>query len=254
MPEWQQGGYAGIYYLGKKGTEEYGGYVLRAKGETNPEVWFAYEWDARKQEHVWVGRATTAEAAQTAVKGEFLCEVFRDDERGHCPYPGAVIRTTMYRGERLRLIACGEHSRIMKGWESIRLEEYRTEFGLLPNDPIIGERVTPPLDHPSIKECAYNATSLTEGNMWIALNRVVRPLAELQRWRAHFARYPLDLNKRPCIDAHRQWKHAQEHAAGMYAVYMREEYGRENATLPNELLRLIEREAVEHFKSKKDGI
>ncbi|WP_369272368.1 hypothetical protein AB5J55_22345 [Streptomyces sp. R11] len=253
MPEWQQGGYDGVFYLGKEGTEEYGGYVVQVDSAPNPEKWFAYEYDTEKRTTVWVGEAPTAEDAQKAVKGEFLCEVYRDDERGHCPYPGVVIRTTIYKGERLRVIVCGEHSGIMKGWESVRLEEYRTEFGLFPNDPIIGERINPPLDLPPIREAVLKAGTITERNMWIALNRVVQPLAELQKWRGHYARYPLDLNARPRIDAHGQWRRAQEHAQGMYAVYMREDHGQENATLPVDLLRLVEREAVEYLKSKKGG-
>ncbi|WAB08863.1 hypothetical protein SEA_SUCCESS_84 [Streptomyces phage Success] len=253
MAEWRQGGYDGIFYLGKEGTEEYGGYVVQVDEKPNPEKWFAYEYDAETRGTVWVGEAPTAEDAQKAVKAEFLCEIYRNNETGHCPYPGVVVRTTVYKGERLRTIVCGEHSRVLKGWESVRLEEYRTEYGLFPNDPIIGGRITPPLDLPPIREAALKAATVTERNMWIALNRVVRPLAELAYWRGHFARYPLDLNKRPCIDAHGQWKHAQEHAAGMYEVYMRENHGQENATLPNELLRLIEREAVEYLKSKKGG-
>jgi hypothetical protein len=253
MAEWRQGGYDGIFYLGKEGTEEYGGYVLRADGKSNPEVWFAYEWDASKRAHAWVGSAATAEEAQTAVKGEFLCEVYRNDEKGHCPWPGVVVRTTLYKGERLRMIVCGEHAGVMKGWESVRLEEYRTEYGLIPNDPIIGERIVPPLDHPSIKERAKGAPTMTERNMWLALIRVVRPLAELHYWRRHFAWFPLDLNKRQCIDARQAWKRAEEHAAGMYAVHMRENHGQECVTLPIELLRLVEREAVEYLRNKKGG-
>ncbi|MFF3453227.1 hypothetical protein ACFYXH_02640 [Streptomyces sp. NPDC002730] len=253
MAEWQQGGYDGVFYLGKEGTEEYGGYVVQVDSAPNPEKWFAYEYDSEKRATVWVGWAPTRETAQTAVKAEFLCEIYRNDEGGHCPYPGAVVRTTLYKGERLRTVLCGEHAHVFKDWDTFRLEEYRGRYGLLPNDPIIGERITPPLAHPSIKECVYDATTLTERNMWIALNRVVRPLAELQRWRAHYARYPLDLNKAPCIDARGQWKRAQEHAEGMYAVYMREDHGQEKAALPSELLRLIEREAVECLKTKKGG-
>ncbi|WJV49895.1 hypothetical protein [Streptomyces flavofungini] len=253
MAEWRAGGNDGIFYLGKEGTEEYGGYVVRTDHAPNPEKWFAYEYDTEKRTTVWVGEARTAEDAQKAVKGEFLCEVFRDDERGHCPYPGVVIRTTIYKGERLRVIVCGEHSGVMKGWESVRLEEYRAEYGLMPNDPIIGERISPPLNLPSIREAVLKAGTDTERNMWIALRGVVVPLAELHHWRGHFARYPLDLNARPRIDAWGQWKRAHGHAQGMYAVYMREDYGQENATLPNELLRLIEREAVEYLKSKKGG-
>lgn len=253
MAEWLQGRYDGIFYLGKEGTEEYGGYVVRVDSAPNPEKWFAYEYDPNKRATVWVGEASTAEDAQTAVKGEFLCEVYRNDESGHCPYSGVVVRTTLYKGERLRVIVCGEHARIMKGWESIRLEEYRMQYGLKPNDPIIGERITPPLDLPSIREATMKAATLRERRMWIALNRVVRPLADLQYWRGHFARYPLDLNARPRIDAYAGWKRAQDHAQGMYAFYMSQDHGKEGATLPNDLLRLVERGAVAYLKNKKGG-
>lgn len=253
MPEWKPGSYDGIFHLGRGGTQEYGGYVVRTDSAPNPEKWYAYEWDHDKQEHAWVGEAPTVEDAQTAVKGEFLCEVWRNKETGHCPFPGAVVRTLMYRGERLRMVLCGEHSHVMKGWETLDLEEYRREFGLMPDVAVYGERVSPPLDLPSIREAVLKAGTIMERNMWIALNRVVRPLAELQRWRAHYARYPLDLNKRPCIEAHGQWKRALEQAEGMYRVYMREDHGHGNAKLPNDLRRLIEREAVEHLKSKKGG-
>ncbi|MEV5913389.1 hypothetical protein AB0M00_31415 [Streptomyces chartreusis] len=253
MAEWVQGGYSGIYYLGEKGTKDYGGYVLRADGETNPEVWFAYEWDASKEAHAWVGRATTAEDAQKAVKGKFLCEVWRNKETGHCPYPGVVVRTLLYRGEQLRMVLCGEHSHVMKGWETLRLEDYRSKYGLIPNVGIYGGRITPPLDLPPIREAVLNAPTITERNMWIALNRVVRPLAEMHYWWGHFARFPLDVNERSYRDARGQWNRVQEQAAGMYAVYMREEHGKRNATLPNELLRLIEREAVAYLKGKKGG-
>ncbi|MEU5577758.1 hypothetical protein ABZ791_10885 [Streptomyces huasconensis] len=253
MAEWQQGGYDGVFYAGKKGTPQYGGYVLRADGESNPEVWFAFEWNARKQAHAWVGSAPTAEEAQKAVKGEFLCEVYRNAETGHCPWPGAVVRTTIYKGERLRIILCGEHAGVMKGWESVRLEEYRTKHGLLPDDPTMGERITPPLDLPPIREAVLKAGTTTERHMWSALNRAVEPLAELQYWRAHSARFPLGLNAQLRIDASGAWKRAHEHAQGMYAVYMREDHGQENATLPNDFLRLIEREAVKSFKEAKGG-
>ncbi|MFE9442472.1 hypothetical protein ACFYO2_26500 [Streptomyces sp. NPDC006602] len=253
MPEWQQGGYDGVFYLGKQGTEEYGGYVVKVDSEPNPEKWFAYEYDTDKRTTVWVGWAPTREAAQTAVKGEFRCEVWRSKEQGHCPFPGAVVRSKEYRGELLRMVLCGEHSAVMDGWETHRIEEFRARYGLLPDVAVYGERAVPLLDHPTIRECVLDATTMTERNMWIALNRVVRPLAELQRSRAHYARFPLDLNKRPCIDARAGWKRTQEQAQGMYAVYMREDHGQENATLPNELLRLIEREAAEYLKNKKGG-
>ncbi|MGW0580090.1 hypothetical protein ACWD25_29930 [Streptomyces sp. NPDC002920] len=253
MPEWRQGSYDGVFYLGKEGTEEYGGYVVRVQSDPLPEKWFAYEQDTRKGEHVWVAAAPTREAAQSAVQGEFLCEVWRNKETGHCPYPGAVVRSTVYQGERLRLVLCGKHSAVMKGWETDHVTDYRCEFGLIPDTGIYGDRVVPPLDYPTIQECAYDATTMTERNMWIALGRVVHPLAELHYWRAHYARYPLDLNERSSIDAQGQWKRAQEHAQGMYEVFMREDHGQENATLPNDLVRLIEREAVNYLKSKKGG-
>ncbi|WP_406305759.1 hypothetical protein OHA61_30620 [Streptomyces sp. NBC_00885] len=253
MPEWQQGGYDGVFYLGKEGTEEYGGYVVKVDSAPNPEQWFAYEYDTEKRTTVWVGWAPTREDAQTAVKAEFLCEIYRNKEGGHCPYPGVIVRTILYKGERLRTVLCGEHAHVLNNWESFRLEDYRARYGVIPNDPIIGGRITPPLDLPSIREAVMKAATITERNMWIALNRVVGPLAELHYWRGHFARYSLDLNKRSCIDARGQWKRAQEHAQGMYAVYMREDHGQEDATLTNELLRLIEREAVEYLKSKKGG-
>ncbi|MEU6389942.1 hypothetical protein [Streptomyces sp. NPDC046939] len=253
MAEWRQGGYDGVFYLGEKGTEQYGGYVVRARGGTNPEVWFAYEWDASKEAHAWVGRATTAEDAQEAVKGEFLCEVYRDDVTGHCPWPGVIVRTTVYRGERLRMILCGAHSGVMRGWERVRIEEYRTEHGLIPNDPIIGKRIIPPLDLPPIGEAVLKASTLAERNAWIALGNVVRPLADYAYWRGHYARYPLDVNEGPRSNAREHWKRAQERAEGMYAVYMREDYGQNGAALPPDFLRLVEREAVAHLKSQKRG-
>ncbi|MGW2919542.1 hypothetical protein ACWDBF_17010 [Streptomyces angustmyceticus] len=250
-PKWVQGGYDGVFYLGEEGAPGYGGYVVRSDGDPNPETWFAYEWDHSKQEHAWVGKAPTAKEAQTAVKGEFLCEVYRNDRGAHCPFPGVVVRTTLYKGKRLRMIVCGEHASVMKGWDGVRLDEYRTQYGLIPNDPIIGDRVAPPLDLPPIRDAAQRADTVAERNVWIALNGVVRPLAELHYWRAHFAHYPLDLNKRPCADAYGHWRRAREHAEEMYACYMREWHGREGATLPNELLRLIEREAVEYLARKR---
>ncbi|MFI9202653.1 hypothetical protein [Streptomyces sp. NPDC053048] len=148
--EWISGGQDGLMYLGKEGTEEYGGYVVQVDSAPNPERWFAYEYDNESGETVWVGEAPTREAAQTAVKGEFLCEIYRNDESGHCPYPGVVILTTIHKGKRLRMIVCEEHSGVLEGWERIRLEEYRTQIGLIPNEPIIGERISstrPPI-HP----------------------------------------------------------------------------------------------------------
>ncbi|WP_179080020.1 hypothetical protein [Streptomyces rectiverticillatus] len=253
MPQWQQGGYDGLFHLGEEETEGYGGYVVRVDSAPNPEKWFAYEWEPSKRETVWVGEAPNAEVAQTAVKGDFLCEIYRNDEKGHCPFPGAIVRTTLYKGERLRVIVCGEHSGVMKDWESVRLEEYRTRYGLIPNEPIIGERVTPPLDLPPIREAVANAGTVTERHMWIALNRAVLPLADLHYWRGHFARYPLDLNAAPRIDALKRWKRAEEHAQDMYAVHMREDHGQGNANFPDELLRLLEREAVEWLKSNEEG-
>ncbi|MFD7605131.1 hypothetical protein ACFWAN_32410 [Streptomyces mirabilis] len=251
MAKWQQGGYEGVFYLGKEGTEEYGGYVVRVDSEPNPVKWFAYEYDTQKRTTVWVGWAATREAAQTAVKGEFLCEVYRNAETGHCPFPGAVVRSKPYQGELLRMVLCGEHAGVMDGWETSRIEEFRARFGLLPDVAVYGERITPPLDLPPIRDAALKAGTITERNMWIALHRVVRPLAELHYWRGHFARYPLALNARPRADAYGQWKRAQELAEGMYAVYLREVHGQQEASLPGELLRLIEREAVEYLKSKK---
>lgn len=252
MSEWRQeneiSSYLGVPYL-----EEYGGYVVRVDGSSNPEKWFAYEWSESESKHIWVGEAPTREVAQTAVKAEFLCEIYRSDEKGHCPFSGAIVRTILYREDRLRTVLCGEHARAFKSWESFRLEEYRAQHGLIPDAPIIGERIAVPLAHSSIREGVKGSATTTERNAWIALGRVVRPLAELQYWRGHFARYPLDLNGRPRMDAYGQWKRAQQHAEGMYAVYMREDQGQENATLPNDLLLLVEREAVEHLKRRKES-
>ncbi|WP_416972519.1 hypothetical protein [Streptomyces sp. 4F14] len=252
MAQWRQGT-DGSFYLGAQSSEEYGGYVVRVDSDPHPEKWFAYEWVAPESKHVWVGEAASAEIAQTAVKGEFLCEVYRVREGSHCPYPGVVVRTEIPKAVRVRTILCGEHSGLWKGWESIRIEEYRTQYGLIPDEPIIGERGTPSLDLPTLREGALKAVTATERNMWIALSRVVRPLAELQYWRGHFARYPLDLNARPRMDAYSEWTRALEHAEGMYAIYMREDHGQENATLPNDLLRIIEREAVEMLRERKRG-
>ncbi|MGW1673310.1 hypothetical protein [Streptomyces sp. NPDC002324] len=253
MPEWQQGGYDGVFYLGKQGTEEYGGYVVKVDSEPNPEKWFAYEYDTEKRTTVWVGWAPTREAAQTAVKGEFLCEVWRNKETGHCPFPGAVVRSKDYRGELLRMVLCGEHSGVMDGWETHRIEEFRARFGLLPNVAVYGERAVPPLDHPTIREAVLKAGTIMERNMWIALNRVVRSLAEFRYWWGHFAKYPIEQNMVEWRSRRLAWQQAQEQAQGMYEVYMREDHGQENATLPNDLLRLIEREAVEYLKNKKGG-
>jgi hypothetical protein len=243
------GGVAGV---------EYSGYVVRAKGEDEGlnEEWYAYEWVPRMGEHgehVWVAKAPTREAAQTAVRGEFLCEVFRSDERGHCPYPGAVVRTTEYKGKRLSMVACGEHSGVLKGWDTMRLWEYRKAHGLLPDSQIIGDRITPTVDNPPTAECVRDAFVISERNAWIAVNRAVRPLAKYRYWWGHLARFPDPVNVTQFRDARTQWQHAYDHAKGMWAVYMREAMGygpEEEVEFPTELDLLIEREAAEELKAR----
>ncbi|MFF8367832.1 hypothetical protein ACF05W_03210 [Streptomyces lydicus] len=242
-----------MFYLGKEGTPDYGGYVVRVDGDPNPETWFAYEWDHNKRGLAWVAEAPTAEVAQTAVKGEFLCEVYRSEEKGHCPFPGAVVRSTLYKGVRLRTILCGEHSGVFRGWDMFPLEGFRETYGLVPDAPIIGERIVTPLNLPTIREAVVNAGTTTERNMWIALSRAIRPLADLHYWWGHFARYPVDVNAMQWRSARQHWEQCKEHAQGMYAVFAREEHGQENATLPIDLLRLVERAAVEDLKSRKGG-
>jgi hypothetical protein len=184
--------------------------------------------------------------------GEFLCEVYlTKDKPGHCPFPGTVVRHTVYQGKRLRTVLCGEHSGVFEGWETLPLDEYRRTYGLIPDAPIIGERIAPVPEITCFVESAKNAETSTERNMWISMHRAARALADFRYWAGHFAAFPLDVNMRQYRDTRTQWEHAKEHAEGMHAIYAREDHGQERPELPDYFLHSITCKAAEIVRSRK---
>ncbi|XMN06973.1 hypothetical protein ACK8N7_13430 [Streptomyces griseobrunneus] len=172
--------------------------------------------------------------------GDFLCEVFmRKESPGHCPFPGSVVRHTGYQGKRLRMILCGGHAGLFKDWEVKPIEEYRQAHGLTPDAAIIGKRILPNPYFTNFVESAANAETMTERNMWIAMHRAARTFAEFMYWQGHYAKYPLDLNAQTRDGARSGWDTAQERAVGMYAVYTREDHGKEETELPDYFLHSI---------------
>ncbi|MFI1528612.1 hypothetical protein [Streptomyces griseus] len=164
----------------------------------------------------------------------FLCEVFMHKERpGHCPFPGSVVRHTGYRGTRLRMILCGGHAELFEGWDVKPIEEYRQSYGLIPDVGVIGKRIVPDPYFTSFVESAKNAETTTERNMWIAMHRAARVFAEFMYWQGHYAKYPLDLNAQTRDGARSHWEAGKRHAEGMYAIYTREDHGKEETEVPD---------------------
>ncbi|MEU9707975.1 hypothetical protein AB0E21_05065 [Streptomyces sp. NPDC047967] len=177
---------------------------------------------------------------------DFLCEVFMDKySPGHCPFPGSVVRHRGYRGIRLRMVLCGGHAGLFKGWEVKPLEEYRQAHGLIADAGVIGKRQIPAPYFTNFVESARNAETTTERNMWIAMHRAARTFAEFMYWQGHYAKYPLDLNRQTRDGARGHWDDAKEHAEGMYATYTREDHDKEERELPDYFLHSIQCLAAE---------
>lgn len=151
MAEWRQGGYDGLFYLGKQWTADYVGYVVRSQGADDglPEKWLIYAWDHVVEETVWVADALMREAAQKALEnitpGGHKCEVLVNQYLGHCPERATVIKT--FQGDTERgILLCDVHKRrtfsdhpheSVVRWEAVH-GPIAHEAG-----PIIGERLTP---------------------------------------------------------------------------------------------------------------
>jgi hypothetical protein len=249
---WLPGQNDSVFTLGKPGSPQYGGFVARVQRAGMPEKWVACEYVSRANTHARVGVSETLEVAQSALTGDFLCEVFLSlDKPGNCPFPGSVVRHKVYRGERLRTVLCGEHSKLFEGWARTPLQDYRKRYGLIPDQAIYGGRVSPVPDIACFVDSAKNAETYMERNMWISMHRAARAHADWRHWLGHYAAYPLPVNRPELQDVEGRWKRAKEHAEGMYRVYAREDHDQEDAVLPDYFLHSIACKAAEILRSRK---
>lgn len=141
--------YDGMANLGVQHTPTYRGYVVRVDSAPNPERWFTYAYDQEAERTSWIGATDTEDQARKVlerlVSEGWKCEIYVNDEIGHCSHEGVIVKHTWYerKKERIRLILCAAHSHVFKDWGALPVREFMDIYdGLEQDAPIIGPRIT----------------------------------------------------------------------------------------------------------------
>ncbi|WP_328377065.1 hypothetical protein OHB13_11985 [Streptomyces sp. NBC_00440] len=149
MTEWHNR--IGYPQLGREGTPDYRGYVVRVQGTVggHPEKWFTYAFDQGDQHTYWIGVTDSEPEAkgvlERLIKFGWVCEVYVSVGMGHCAGEAAMVRHTYREGEpkglRVRVLLCERHGHVFSDWERMTIPEYiRTYNGLEQDAALIGAR------------------------------------------------------------------------------------------------------------------
>lgn len=149
MSEWHNT--IGYPQLGREGTPDYRGYVVKVQGteDGHPEQWFTYAYDQAEGFHYWIGMTGSEDEAKALLdrllSEGWKCEVYDSHAGRHCRDRAVMVRHIWYEGktmgERLRVLLCEGHGSAFRTWERMTIREYIRRFEALEQDaPVIGPR------------------------------------------------------------------------------------------------------------------
>ncbi|MFD8886407.1 hypothetical protein ACFV0H_28385 [Streptomyces erythrochromogenes] len=174
------------------------------------------------------------------------------DTQAHCPFPGSLVRHTMYRGRLIRVVLCGHHTGVFADWDALPLRNYRRTHGLLPDEPIIGDRVFPKPEITCFQDSAKNAMTTAERAMWVSMQVAAGALAGFRYWSGVAAAYPTERHAFKFREKRTAWEVAKDHAEAMYATYVREDHeDHADLRVPDYFWHSVTCKAAEILRSRK---